>query len=103
MVQRTHDLAAVALVSFRFLAVPPESLNWETLLGIGVFTILGAMIPDIDNVASPAWKHKLLPWESKATRDFLQGHRHISHSLVGLILFYIILGVLFELVPLQNL
>jgi len=103
MMQRTHDLAAVSLVSYRFLAFPPGSINWETLLGIGIFTILGAVIPDIDNVASPAWKHKLLPWEGKATRDFLQGHRNISHSLIGLLLFTFLLGILIQLVPLPNL
>ncbi|KKS39677.1 MAG: hypothetical protein UV04_C0040G0001, partial [Candidatus Gottesmanbacteria bacterium GW2011_GWA2_42_16] len=33
MIQRTHDLAAVALVSYYFLTYSPPSLNWETLLG----------------------------------------------------------------------
>lgn len=103
MMQRTHDIAAVALVSFRFLAFPEPELNWETLLGVGVFTILGAMIADIDNVASPAWRHKLLPWESRSTRNFLQGHRNISHSLIGLFLFSFVIGLLLALVPLPHL
>lgn len=102
MMQRTHDLAAVALVSYRLLAYPPESLTWETVVSIGVATILGAMIPDIDNVASPAWRHKLLPWEGRATRSFLQGHRNISHSLIGLFLFSFIFRFIFHIVPLSH-
>lgn len=103
MTQRTHDLAAVAFTSYFFLTYPPYTLNWETLLGIGVATFLGGLIPDIDNVASPAWKHKLMPWEGKATREFLEGHRHISHSLLGLVIFYWIFGWLLKLVPLAHL
>lgn len=103
MIQRTHDLAAVALVSFRFLVAPPQVMTWETLVGIGVFTILGGMIADIDNVASPAWRHRLLPWDSKSTRDFLQGHRNVSHSIIGLLLFSFLVGILLDLVSLSNL
>lgn len=103
MTQRTHDLAAVVLVSYRFLAYPADNISWETLLGIGVVAIVGSLIPDIDNVASPAWKHRLMPWEGKATRQFLAGHRHLSHSLAGIFLFSWVFGLLLALVPLQNL
>src|SRR3989344_691911 len=103
MLQRTHDLGAVTVVSYRILAFSPVSMTWETLVGIGIVTILGAMIPDIDNVASPAWRHRLLPWEGKMTREFLQGHRHISHSLIGVVLFTYIFGLLLNLIPLSNL
>lgn len=103
MTQRTHDLGAVVLVSYVFLSNPPPNINWETLVGIGVATFLGGLMPDIDNVASPAWKHRLMPWEGRATQDFLAGHRHISHSLIGLILFAWVFGILLKLVPLQHL
>lgn len=102
MVQRTHDLAGVALVSYRFLA-QPYPMNWETILGIGVATLLGAAVPDIDNVSSPAWRHKLMPWEGKAARDFLEGHRNLSHSIIGLFLFYFMIRLLLGIVPLENL
>jgi len=103
MIQRTHDLAAVALVSYYFLTYSPPSLNWETLLGIGVATFIGGIIPDIDNVASPAWEHKLTPWEGKASRDFLDGHRHLSHSLLGIFLFTWVLGLLLNTIKLPHL
>ncbi len=102
MMQRTHDLAGIALVSYRFLAYPTQ-LNWETILGIGIATILGTAVPDIDNVSSPAWQHKLMPWEGKAARDFLEGHRNLSHSLIGLGLFYVVFRLLIKIVPLANL
>lgn len=103
MTQRTHDLGAVVLVSYVFLSNFPQNLNWETLVGIGVATFLGGLMPDIDNVASPAWRHKLMPWEGKSTRDFLAGHRNVSHSLIGLFLFAWVFGILLKLVPLQHL
>ncbi len=102
MIQRTHDLAAVALVSYYFLTNPPPSLTWETLLGIGVATFIGGIIPDIDNVASPAWKHKLTPWEGKISRDFLEGHRHLSHSILGILLFTWVLGLLLKTIVLSH-
>jgi inner membrane protein len=102
MTSRTHDLAAVTLVSYRFLSLPPQGLTWETLLGIGVASIIGALIPDIDNVASLAWKHNLTPWEDDASRDFLGGHRHLSHSLIGGALFVLVIGWLLNLIKLPN-
>lgn len=94
-------MAAVALVSYRFLA-QPIPLNWETILGIGVATLLGAAVPDIDNVSSPAWRYKLMPWEGKAARDFLEGHRHLSHSIIGLFLFYFVFRLLLSVIHLEG-
>jgi inner membrane protein len=102
MTQRTHDLAGVALVSYWFLS-HPQSMNWETILGIGVATLLGAAVPDIDNVSSPAWRHKLMPWEGKASREFLEGHRNLSHSVLGLGLFYFVLKLLLTVIHIPNL
>lgn len=103
MIQRTHDLGAVAIVSYRMLAFPPPNLSLITLVGVGVTAIIGSLIPDIDNVASPAWKHRLLPWEGKATRDFLQGHRHLSHSILGLLVFTYIFNLLLTLLLIKDL
>jgi inner membrane protein len=102
MTQRTHDLIAVALVSYRFLAHPPIPISAETIIGIAAAAIIGAIIPDIDNVASPAWQHKLFFWDGKITRDFLQGHRHLSHSLLGIFLFTWVLGWALSLIHLPN-
>lgn len=103
MTQRTHDLAAVTLVTYRFLAFPPSPMNWITLVGVGVAAVLGAAVPDIDNVSSPAWHNRLLPWEGKATRHFLEGHRHVSHSLIGMFLFYFVFRYVLTVVPLSGL
>ena len=103
MIQRTHDLAAVVLVSYSFMSQPIETLNWETILGIGIASIIGAMLPDIDNVASPAWKHKLLPREGLSTREFLEGHRHLSHSLIGGVIFTVTIGFILNLIHLPHL
>lgn len=104
MTQRTHDLAAVALTSFWFLAFPPhQPFNWETILGIGVATLIGGAIPDIDNVASKAWKFNLTPWEDDLTRHSLEGHRNLSHSLIGLVVFILLLWFVLNQVKLANL
>lgn len=71
-------------------------------MGLGVATILGALIPDIDNVASPAWRHNLTPWEDDMTRGFLKGHRNLSHSIIGLFLFTWVVGLLLKLINLPH-
>lgn len=102
MMQRTHDLAAVSFVSSRLLVFPPVHITWETFLGLGIVTILGATIPDIDNVSSHVWKHKVFPWEGKLTRDFLQGHRQLSHSFLGGVIFTLALRFLLQIINLAN-
>lgn len=101
MTSRTHDLAAVAFVSYRFLFYPLHT-NWETLIGIGMAALIGGIIPDIDEVASPAWKSKLVPGDGQLTRDFLEGHRHLSHSLIGGALFTWVLGLALNVVKLPH-
>lgn len=104
MTQRTHDLAAAAFVSFRFLAFPPPvPLNWETILGIGVATLIGAAIPDIDNVASKAWRYNFTSWEDDITRHSLSGHRNLSHSFLGGFLFILVVIWILNTVKLPNL
>lgn len=103
MTSRTHDLAAVTLVSLRFLAYPPVSLNWETILGIGLATLIGGIIPDIDNVASNAWKFDLTPWEDDATRKTLSGHRNLSHSIIGGVLFSAVVGLALQVIKIPQL
>lgn len=104
MTQRTHDLAAVTLVSFRFLAFPPPTpFNWETILAIGVAALIGATFPDIDNIASRAWKFNLTPWEDDLTRHSLEGHRNLSHSIIGLVTLTLLLGWVLHAIKLTNL
>ncbi|MEK7165449.1 MAG: metal-dependent hydrolase, partial [Patescibacteria group bacterium] len=88
----------------RFLAFPPLApFNWETILGIGVATFVGGALPDIDNVASKVWKFNLTPWEDDMTRNSLEGHRNLFHSIIGLAIFTFSLGWLLTLVKLANL
>lgn len=103
MTSRTHDLAAVTLVSFRFLAYPPAAMGWETILGIGLATLIGGIIPDIDNVASSAWKFDLTPWEDDATRKSLSGHRNLSHSIIGGALFSFAVGLALQVIKIPHL
>ncbi len=103
MTQRTHDLAAVTFVAYRFLAYPPGPLNWETIVGIGIGAVLGGLTPDIDNVASKAWKHNLVIWDDDMTRDFFKGHRNWSHSIIGLLAFAWVVGLLLSFVKIPHL
>lgn len=103
MTQRTHDLGAILFVSYGFLNNPQIGVSWPTILGIGIATIIGAVLPDIDNVASPAWKDKLFPWDRKMTQKFMGGHRHLSHSLLGGLLFYFFIGLFLSLVHIPDL
>lgn len=103
MTKHTHELAAICAVSYWFLSSYSSTITWQTLFGIGTAAVIGGIIPDIDNVASPAWKYSVLPWEDDQTREFLHGHRHISHSVLGVILFTFVTKIFLNFIHIPSL
>lgn len=88
MTARTHDLAAITALGVVVLAHPPEAVRLSTAL-IAIFANqLGGIAPDIDQPTAPLWRN--LPEGHFFGRLFSRlsgGHRFLSHSLLGLILF----------------
>lgn len=102
MVRKSHQLAGIAAVSYQLLQ-QPRTLSLETLVAIGVVTFVGSLVADVDNMGAPMWRHRFMVWDGELTRDFLQGHRSIAHSLLGVALFSFALLLLLELITIKNL
>ena len=88
MTGKTHDLAAFTALTLVFIYtkdVPQMSVpTLVTALGAN---FVGGLFPDIDQPTSDFWDNfRMGPVVAKVVVPFLGGHRHISHSLLGLLL-----------------
>lgn len=89
MIGRTHDLAAITVLGVVLVSVPVlQPLNLATLLVAILANQIGGITPDIDQPTAPFWRN--LPIGGifgKIVGRLLGGHRFITHSILGLILF----------------
>jgi inner membrane protein len=88
MTARTHDAAAITILLVVALVHTPETIRLSTLLLAILMNQIGGITPDIDQPTAPLWRN--LPEGhivGKVFDKLLGGHRFISHSLVGLVLF----------------
>ncbi len=88
MTGRTHDLAAFSLLVIAFVYWPTvPAMNLATAIAAFGANFIGGLFPDIDQPTSDFWDNfRLGPFIAKVICPALGGHRHISHSLVGLVL-----------------
>jgi len=88
MIARTHDLAAITTLGVVFLVLPPHTLTLSTAIIAVLANLIGGITPDIDQPTAPLWRN--LPVGRYFGRVFgvlLGGHRFLTHSIVGLLLF----------------
>ena len=88
MTGRTHDLAAFAALSFVVTTQTLHTLTLSTALVAIASNLIGGITPDIDQPTAPFWRN--LPIGGVIGRIFdplLGGHRFLSHSIVGAVLF----------------
>lgn len=88
MTGRTHDLAAFTAVNFIFANSPLLHMSLGTLFIAFTANLIGGLTPDIDQPTAALW-HKLPGGTlySRLITPFFGGHRYISHSLLGVVLF----------------
>jgi inner membrane protein len=95
MKARTHDVAAATALLGVFVLLPePPTLTLATVIIAFVANQIGGIAPDVDQPTAPFWRN--LPIGGvfgKVIAKMLGGHRFLSHSIVGLVLF----GFLFHL------
>ena len=99
MTARTHDLGAITALGLVVLAVPPQSLTLATALLAILANQVGGIAPDIDQPTAPLWRN--LPSGSSLGRvvgKLLGGHRFLSHSLLGVILFGLLSGLFLHVI-----
>lgn len=85
MTARTHDLAAFTALVIAFVYVPAlPAVSVPTLILAFGANFVGGLLPDIDQPTSDFWDNfRLGPFVAKVICPALGGHRHISHSLLG--------------------
>lgn len=88
MTARTHDLAAITALTMVFIAMPTQSVTLATIIVAIFANLVGGITPDIDQPTAPFWRN--LPvgkYLGKIFDKMLGGHRFITHSILGLIIF----------------
>jgi membrane-bound metal-dependent hydrolase YbcI (DUF457 family) len=98
MIARTHDVAAATLLLAVILAQPLHSVTLATAITALIANQLGGIAPDIDQPTAPFWRN--LPIGGifgKIIGRSLGGHRFLSHSIIGLVLFGVLTNLLLNL------
>ena len=94
MTARTHDVAAITALAFVAVLQPAQALALSTILAALLANQIGGIAPDIDQPTAPFWRNlpvgKLF---GKVFDTLIGGHRFVSHSLVGLVLFGLLANV----------
>lgn len=93
MTARTHDVIAFAALSTIAATNPPQFLNIYTTFVCLIGSVIGALVPDLDQATNKLWD--LLPAGNllgKVLRHLMLQHRTISHSILGAFIFYEILN-----------
>lgn len=88
MTGRTHDLAAFTALGMVIATQPLPTISLATGLVAFTANMIGGLAPDIDQPTADLWRR--LPVGTligKILSPILGGHRFISHSIIGIILF----------------
>ncbi len=95
MTARTHDLAAITALGLAALAWHAQPLALSTVF-IGVLANqIGGIVPDIDQPTAPLWRNLPVGRVFGKVFDVLVGgHRFLSHSIIGLVIFGFLANVL---------
>lgn len=88
MTGRTHDVAAFTALNYTVMLSTLPHVSLATVIGAVLSNLIGGVMPDIDQSTGVLW-HKLPGGTllGKLVSPFLGGHRHISHSFIGILLF----------------
>jgi len=88
MTARTHDLAAISAYLVVVCTQDVRAVTVATALMVVIVNQVGGIAPDIDQPTAPFWRNlpigKIL---GKGIDKMLGGHRFITHSILGLVLF----------------
>jgi inner membrane protein len=88
MTGRTHDLAAITALGIVVLAQPARTVTLATAIVAVFANLIGGIAPDADQPTAPFWRN--LPvgkYFGKIFGTLNGGHRFLTHSLLGLVLF----------------
>ncbi|MEO6693362.1 MAG: metal-dependent hydrolase [Saprospiraceae bacterium] len=91
MTGRTHDLAAFTALNILVATQPVVQMTLATAFVAFSANMVGALAPDIDQSTGALWnKIRLGSFLGKIISPVFGGHRHISHSILGIVLFAVL-------------
>ncbi len=91
MTGRTHDLTAFTAMSFIVATQPVGQMTLATAFIAFSANMIGGLAPDIDQSTGTLWKRvRLGRLLGKVLAPIFGGHRHISHSVLGIVFFGVI-------------
>ena len=98
MTGRTHDLAAFTALNLAVVTTQVPPMTIPTAFVAISANFIGALVPDIDQQTSMFWKN-VRGGGSLAVliSPLLGGHRFISHSILGIIIFGFLSKFLFNI------
>ena len=88
MTGRTHDMAAFTALTVFVVTQTIPHVTLATGITAVVANLIGGITPDIDQPTAPFWRN--LPvgkYVGKTFDKLLGGHRFLSHSIIGAVLF----------------
>ena len=99
MTGRTHDLSAFTAMSFIVATQEIPTMSLATAFVAFSANMIGGLAPDIDQSTGALWrKIRLGRFMGKFLSPIFGGHRHMSHSILGIIFFGIVSGVILSLI-----
>lgn len=91
MTGRTHDLVAFTALSLVIATQPMEKMSLATAFVAFSANMIGGLAPDIDQSTGTLWKRvRLGSFLGKILSPVFGGHRHISHSILGIVFFGVV-------------
>ena len=91
MTGRTHDLAAFTAINLLIATQPILHITLATAFVAFSANMIGGLTPDIDQSTGALWhKMTLGTIVGKFVAPLFGGHRTISHSILGLVLFAVL-------------
>lgn len=88
MTGRTHDMAAFVALSAVALMYPLPEMTLATGITALIANMIGGIAPDIDQPTAPFWRNLPIGGHVGGTlTKLLGGHRFLSHSIVGVVIF----------------
>lgn len=101
MTDKTHQIIGLGAATAGFLIMHPQDPVTRAIAGtILIGSFLGSIMPDIDQPTSGFWEAiPLGDWVGKIAVRFMGGHRNLSHSILGVVLFGLLFRWLSTLIP----
>ena len=91
MTGRTHDLAAFTALTYFVATQPLGNMTLATAFVALSANMIGGLAPDIDQSTGVVWKKiRFGIVFGKLLSPIFGGHRHISHSVLGLVFFGVV-------------